>query len=514
VILATAGAGQAAVNADTAMTLPNGRVFVLSACNAWDKTCDFSSVAAERASLLALFAADDEEDECNQYTDCHSCITASAQNVKCGWCMGGTLEYKSKGKTSFHCGGYKENEPYKFTCAPRFQTEDCLGFTCNWTNWEAPTCDKEDPGQYTTAAACEVDCHASAMSKCNLVTKQCEPCKDGDHSCTMTKAQCDATCDVPHAKCNTTTKQCETCDPVKDKSCTQTAGACGDQCKHSPDYSLCNTATGKCETCDPSDKKAGCTPNNMTTCNAACSKPPADEFYKCNWGTNQCEATTATDPDRMSKELCGMRCQAPKFAKCDYEKNQCVECDPQKDSNCVQSMEWCKAAQQAGKCKLPVPKSLVGVWRGNAISKDFKRGEFDVAFSQDATELTMQYFDTKVERKWHAKVAVSTKQPVALEAGVTMLDLTFDQVPEADMLGLTAGKTVQALWQEKDGSAGLFKFLYFAIPKGTGAPLSFKDGMTDATEFVLVGCKTADKCDFSSANPSPSILDTMTHLFI
>jgi hypothetical protein len=179
----------------------------------------------------------------------------------------------------------------------------------------------------------------------------------------------------------------------------------------------------------------------------------------------------------------------------------------------MQSMEWCEAAQKAGKCKLPRPTSLAGVWRGNAISKDFTRGEFDVTFSQDATELTMQFFDTKVERKWHATVAVAA--PLAnVEAGVTVLDLTFDKVPSADNLGVTAGKTVKALFQEKDGSAGLFKFLYLAIPKGTAAPLSFKDGMTEGTEFVLVGCKKAGKCDFSSASPASSVLDTLTHLFI
>merc|ERR1719335_344394 len=277
-----------------------------------------------------------------------------------------------------------------------------------------------------------------------------------------------------------------------------TAGACGDQCnKHVlPDFNVCNPATGQCEACD-----------------AACKHTPADEFYKCDWNTYQCKATTASDPDKMPKELCGMQCKKPTMAKCDYETNTCVECDPIKDKNCMQTMDYCEAAQKAGKCKLPAPTSLAGVWRGNAISKDFTRGEFDVTFSQDATELTMQFFDTKVERKWHATVAVSA--PLAnVEAGVTVLDLTFDKVPSADNLGVTAGKTVKALFQEKDGSTGLFKFLYFAIPKGSGAPLTFKDGMTEGTEFVLVGCKNAESCDFQSAAPQESILDTLAHLFV
>merc|ERR1719473_436866 len=330
------------------------------------------------------------------------------------------------------------------------------------------------------------------MSNCNLVTKQCEPCQQGEKDCLMTTDQCSATCDVPRAKCNVTTKQCESCDPAKDKTCTKTAGACGDECKHSPDYNVCNTATGQCESCD-----------------AACKHAPSDEFYKCDWNTYQCKATTATDPDKMPKELCGMRCVKPTFAKCDYETNTCVECDPIKDKNCMQTMDYCKAAQAAGKCKVPAPTSLAGVWRGNAISKNFKRGEFDVTFNADATEMTMSFFDTKEEQKWHATVAASKPNPEA-ETGVSLIDFTFDTVPSADMLGLTVGTKVTGLFQEKDGNTGMFKFLYLAIPKDSAAPLSFNDAMTEGTEFVLVGCsKKAGKCDFSSASPKTTVLDTL-----
>merc|ERR1719352_565300 len=118
--------------------------------------------------------------------------------------MGGTLDYKELGKTNFHCGGYRDGEPAKFTCAPRFQTEDCAGFQCNWTNVEAPTCDKADPGQFPTEAQCTETCKATTMSKCNLVTK--------------------------------------TCEPAKDKTCTKTAGSCADECKHSPDFNVCDTS--------------------------------------------------------------------------------------------------------------------------------------------------------------------------------------------------------------------------------------------------------------------------------
>ena len=56
--------------------------------------------------------------------------------------------------------------------------------------------------------------------------------------------------------------------------------------------------------------------------------------------------------------------------------------------------------------------------------------------------------------------------------------------------------------------------MYLAIPKGTGAPLTFNDAMTAGTEFVLVGCKSAEKCEFGSAAPQASVLDTLAHLFV
>ena len=109
-------------------------------------------VAATSSSLAEIFAlaAPMEEDPCNKYPDCHSCITAdeSQHALKCGWCMGGKLNYFGVGETQFQCGGYKEGTPAKFTCEPLFQTTDCAGFGCNWTNPKQP----KSPGE--RACAC------------------------------------------------------------------------------------------------------------------------------------------------------------------------------------------------------------------------------------------------------------------------------------------------------------------------------------------------------------------------
>jgi len=197
------------------------------------------------------------------------------------------------------------------------------------------------------------------------------------------------------------------------------------------------------------------------------------------------------------------------YAKCDMKNNVCQPCDPVKDPDCMQTKEWCDAAQKAGKCKAPAPTTLAGVWRGNEISKSYTRGEFDIAFNDDASQVTIGFFDTKQEKKWHASVAVSDKV-TGVESGVTALDFTFDTVPTGDMLGVTSGKKVTGLFQVKDDWTGLFRVLYLAIPTADGQLLSFDTGMTEGSEFVLVGCKQAANqeagCDFSKASPASKLL--------
>jgi len=504
ITLATNGAGQPApASASESMGKPNGRVYVLSSCNAWSSKCDFSSVAKQaQADLLELFGdLMATNDPCNKYPTCHTCITAVEAGVKCGWCMGGFLNYNQTGMTTFHCGGYQNGKPAAFTCAPRFQTEDCKGFSCKW-GAKQPTCGISDPGEFATNKSCSEVCKPTEMAKCNQVTKKCEPCQQGAAGCTLTKDGCDATCNVPHGKCNVTSKQCIQCNPGVDKTCTQTMGSCNQQCSQSPTYLQCNQTSKKCESCKDASGK-GCVPSSQQECDKACSHPqPEDKLFKCDYSSAlspKCVETVVTDPDGTSLEMCSQMCKKPKYAKCDFSSGKCVECEQGED--CKNPMEWCEAAARAGYCKHPAPTKLAGNWRGNEISRNFARGEWDVKFSDDAKSLTMQFFDVKVEQKWTASIAVADPMP-NLEAGVTALDVTFTEAPPANALGVKAGSKVKGLFRVQDGGQDLFKVLYLAVAKGTAAPDSFDDAMTKGSEWVLVGCKTAGACDFSKAAPA------------
>lgn len=92
------------MNSDKAESL------VMWKCNAWggDK-CKFDHVFAdpsEKRQLKDIGPLAFGNDDCNKFADCHACITANEGDIKCGWCLGATLDYKGVGVTSYKCGGF------------------------------------------------------------------------------------------------------------------------------------------------------------------------------------------------------------------------------------------------------------------------------------------------------------------------------------------------------------------------------------------------------------------------
>jgi len=94
-------------------------------------------------------------DACNKYPDCHTCITADEQGIKCGWCMGAFLDYKEQGLTKYKCGGFKDDEPRSFTCGKDFKTEDCSGYKCDWSTSK---CSYSEQGSFPDEATCNATC--------------------------------------------------------------------------------------------------------------------------------------------------------------------------------------------------------------------------------------------------------------------------------------------------------------------------------------------------------------------
>jgi len=337
-------------------------------CNSWGGkgTCDFTNNTAPTEAPLAL---PEVSDKCNEYGDCHSCIAASAVDVDCGWCLGGTLSYEGIGKTPYKCGGFAAGKPYNFTCPADFRTTDCKGYSCDWSSKK---CSMSDDGQFPDAESCHDACSKEVThAKCNADTKKCDSCKEGEPNCN-TAAFCAATCGKPHAKCDPGTGKCASCDPATDKDCTQTQVACDQECAVLP-LSKCDRTTGKCSPCDKS--APGCVP--AAACDNTCTIGPApSELYKCSWNTTVPKCVQDKE-GTLNKTQCAQSCEVVPFGKCDFGNNTCVKCNNTSDKDCIQTLDYCKSAQKQGRCKA---QELSGLFRMIEVNPSYEKGEFDVLF--------------------------------------------------------------------------------------------------------------------------------------
>jgi len=140
---------------------------VMWKCSSYgNKTCNFNDDSESlRRQLTAVGAPAFGNDDCNKYADCHKCITATEGNVKCGWCLGDTLNYKGIGKTSYKCGGFQAGKPYNFTCGIDFRTTDCKGYACDLGTKK---CSISDDGQFPDLPSCADNCNKVVpYAKCN-----------------------------------------------------------------------------------------------------------------------------------------------------------------------------------------------------------------------------------------------------------------------------------------------------------------------------------------------------------
>jgi len=194
---------------------------VMWKCTSWSGgQCKFDHIDfdIEAAGKRKLAAVQENHDACNVYADCHQCITANEGGIKCGWCLGGTLDYKNVGTTTFKCGGFKAGQPYNFTCPVDFRTVDCKGYSCDIVSRK---CSISEDGQFPDLPSCADICNTQVpYAKCNPKTKKCEDsCKPGEPNC-YNRDFCNIYCESPKSKCDPKTGKCNECDMEKDPDCT------------------------------------------------------------------------------------------------------------------------------------------------------------------------------------------------------------------------------------------------------------------------------------------------------
>jgi len=538
--------GPAPTDVASAMLATNNeRVHALTKCNAWSGKCDFSHVfdAAHRipatysrftglaqafqgASKLyraqghttlkrknaVSLPVNHPADPCNQFLTCTTCVAHRTSDLACGWCTDATIVYNDTGDSGMKCGGFVPGSKPDFTCAKGYTTEDCTGYTCNYTSTE-PTCELTINGQFSTLDLCQQTCKTAEYAKCNTTTKTCSPCTVGTPGCQFTKDECDASCSIQRQKCNFTTKTCSNCDPSTDPNCTASAGECGPACKNQ-NFGICNPLTGICAPCDPSGGAPGCLDqcsatcvrslnfqcNNQTgqcvpgqgnqtlaDCAAHCTSPqpqPNATTYGCNY-TDPKAPTCQTGLGTGNLSTCLVNCHLVQFAKCNPLNGACEVC-VQGTPGCLYTADYCKAS-----CK---KTDLYGVFRGIQINKGFKVTEWDFTFYPDGKAAFRSTTDlTQIYEALYSSSG-TTKQGLPISMLIT-------SAPVGGPLPLNARDSISGMTIVSTSYTGLTKFLYMGLGLPGSAATTFDDAM-DKLEFVLITCADstgASGCNFEVA---------------
>jgi len=525
-----------------AMSDAKGMVLLLAKCNAGQgkgthSTCDFSSVfpSSFSSAFLQLAAAQEEEedtlrvlarglsaeqqeeekrrvstrqqpvdaDPCNEYKDCHACISASVAGFKCGWCIGAEISYNnSVMPTGQKCAGQPLQGQFNpFKCPKKYSTENCEGYTCDWNAPGGPTCKVDDTGngQWPSKDQCEKlgDCdknQSKTMQKCNFQEKKCESCQMGEPDC-YTQSFCDQSgcATKQYQKCNHKTKQCENCTPKKfgDPNCSDSSADCGKVCSTST-FGKCNHDTGLCEPCEPTDvNSTGCVQGCSDTCKKVDPpKPPDSQRYKCQyWPTIQCVNASKNDTEGKTKEDCEKDCHPEEYAKCNTKDGKCYTCNKTaEDPECLYTKDVCNAD-----CKKQ--GQINGVWRGVQINKGFVVGEWDFDFT--VADLCRITFTGDKQEVYMTKPTLSD----GASSGTSTATFEFDTAVPGNILGVKSGDKLNGIFQKFDGQSDVFEVMYLATAKTSGdpAPKDFESAMSDGFEFDLYSCKSNGQagCDFT-----------------
>eukprot|EP00048_Salpingoeca_helianthica_P005444 m.87928 g.87928 ORF g.87928 m.87928 type:complete len:904 (+) comp13602_c1_seq1:1215-3926(+) len=517
------------------------RVHVLSRCHAWKtSSCDFSSVFKNTKAMIpemyrnyanlpgwldgasAVFRANPhiqkpiavmrrgvpniqhDPDPCNQFRTCSSCIGQHEGQFQCGWCMGSTIFYNDTGDSGLKCAGFIQGQPLPFSCSIDFRTEDCSGYSCNYSTPQ-PQCQVTPDGTFSSQAQCENTCKAAQFARCNQQTQTCDPCAQGEPDCQFTKDECEQSCALQYQRCNYTTHQCESCSRLTDPNCTQSAGECSYNCQHDT-HGVCDPTSGKCTSCDPTKGTPGCAAQcnatcsrslnfqcdnatltcipgqgNMTLkdCASSCSNQSKTD-YGCDWSNStnpQCKEGMGS----QSLQDCAQDCHAVQFAKCNPVTGQCESCQ-QGTPGCSYTVDYCTASCQKS--------NLLGVWRGIQINKNFTITEFEFTFYPDG-----QVAFRSTQNLSAIYQAQFTEAGTSAEGRPIIFVIKY--APEGGPLPLQATNNIRGLFTVQDGEEGVTRFLNLALGFNLRPASTFDDGMTKL-EFVLVSCKGTGHCDFTA----------------
>lgn len=188
----------------------------------------------------------------------------------------------------------------------------------------------------------------------------------------------------------------------------------------------------------------------------------------------------------MNKTQCTQTCEEPAFGKCEFSNNTCVKCNHTGDSQCIQTMDYCKIAQKEGRCK---SQDLTGLFRMIEAEPGYAKGEFDILFKDG--KMYMQEYDTKVD----AKDLGDVKATGAAEGGGVTFEVT-NWKPEPK---IWPHDKLFGVYKKSYGESNTFTFLELAFAEQAITKL---DQGLKGRYFVGASCADTKICDFSKATPA------------
>jgi hypothetical protein len=240
-------------------------------------------------------------------------------------------------------------------------------------------------------------------------------------------------------------------------------------------------------------------------CSKACKAPVTQ--YACDSSSKTCKECNmhycTTDKD-CPGSYCNINgvgpwsCHGAVSAGCSDK----ARCDSLLKTNCSAAESTVKCDTYSGKC-VPVPKGTpgattayecahqckgarpTGTYRAVAINSGFLRGEFDFTFYDDNT---VHWRDTS----GRVTVAALHSGAEAVESGAVAVDGTVTK--SGDSILPVGKKFYSIMKRDENGDDGIGKFIFHGFD--TAPVASFADAM-GKTEWIMVGCKTKENCDFS-----------------
>jgi len=262
----------------------------------------------------------------------------------------------------------------------------------------------------------------------------------------------------------------------------------------------------QCAGFDPkgAEKDWVCAKGATQTCPAP--PPPPASMFACKMNANgptcaPCAAGVTCKSDKdCGKSYCqGGVCHGSAPVGCvneaacsDLSKHNCTS-GAETYSICDEWTKQCKPAAKGSKGAMTsyecqhtcVGSKVTGTYRAISISAKFTRGEYDMTFYDDAT-MHVKGPDGKT-----MVLSLASSQQ-AVEKGAMSVEGTVTKSEDSSMMGK---KFYMILKTDEQGNDGIAKFMFQGRDS---APVADFGSAMSKSEWIMVGCKEGEPCDFSS----------------